>query len=74
MLTQSEIDAIKQKADEKIKLPTTSDLFKKHFNDVGGIGLFHPNIEAFFNDLNDVCKLEDSLRVIAEQKAKTSYD
>ena len=46
----------------KIELPTTSELFKKHFNDYGSVGLHHPNMEAFFNDLSAVCKIEDSLK------------
>ncbi len=49
----------------KISLPTTSDLFKKHFNDYGSAGLLHPNMEAFFNDLNDVCKIEDAFKTIS---------
>lgn len=47
-----------------VKLPTTSDLFKKHFNDYGQAGLMHPNTESFFEDLNNVCKIEDALKVI----------
>lgn len=52
-----------------VELPTTSDLFKKHFNDMGQTGFLHPNMEAFFNDLNNVCKIEDALKIInAEAK------
>lgn len=47
-----------------VKLPSTSDLFKKHFNEYGGAGLFHPNMESFFSELNDVCLIEDSLKQI----------
>lgn len=50
-----------------IQLPTASDLFKKHFNSYGQVGLQHPNMEAFFEDLNNICKIEDSLRYIKEQ-------
>lgn len=47
-----------------IKLPTSSDLFKKHFNDMGQVGLFHPNMEKFFSELNDICIIEDSIKLI----------
>lgn len=45
-------------------LPTTSELFQKHFPNVyggAGVGIFHPNMEAFFTELNEVCKKEDEL-------------
>lgn len=51
-----------------VKLPTTSDLFKKHFPEVyggAGVGLFHPNIESFFSELNDVCLIQDSLKQLS---------
>lgn len=48
----------------KVELPTTTDLFKKHFNDYGGAGMFHQNVEAFFTDLNNICLIEDSLKII----------
>lgn len=50
-----------------VTLPTSSDLFKKHFQNVygwAGAGIFHPNMESFFEDLNDICKIEDSLKQI----------
>jgi hypothetical protein len=40
---------------------TTTELFKKHFPKSGGaVGLQHPNIEAFFNELNEECLKEDA--------------
>jgi uncharacterized protein YaaQ len=38
---------------------STTDLFKKHFNNEGVVGLKHPNIEAFFTELNEQCLAED---------------
>lgn len=52
----------KQSTPEEAELPTTSDLFKKHFPEVyggAGVGLMHPNIESFFEELNQVCIEED---------------
>lgn len=42
---------------------TTTDLFKKHFGEgtMGVAGLFHPNMESFFEELNEICKAEDVL-------------
>jgi len=62
--------SVDKNTDIKITLPTTSDLFKKHFNDMGGVGLFHPNMEAFFTDLNNVCIIEDSLKTINHERDK----
>lgn len=45
---------------EKEKLPTTSELFQKHFNGVASVNLTHPNIDNFFNELNEVCLKEDA--------------
>lgn len=50
----------------KVELPTTSDLFKKHFNEYGQAGLFHPNVVSFFEELNTVCRIEDALKVITQ--------
>jgi hypothetical protein len=50
-----------------VKLPTSSDLFKKHFSNVyggAGVGIFHPNIEPFFEELNQVCLIEDAIKKI----------
>ena len=58
-----------------VKLPTTSDLFKKHFPNVYGgvgVGLFHPNAESFFLLLNQVCLIEDSLKEINISQSKTN--
>lgn len=60
------VEGNKPTVDISVKLPTTSELFKRHFNDYGSCGFHHPNMEAFFNDLNDVCKIEDSLKIIAK--------
>ena len=38
---------------------TTSELFKKHFNEEKVVGLKHPNIESFFEELNQICIQED---------------
>lgn len=54
----------------KVELPTTSDLFKKHFNDYGQAGLFHPNTESFFEELNNVCKIEDALKFINPNRVR----
>jgi hypothetical protein len=37
---------------------STSELFNKHFGDVFGVGLKHPNIEPFFEELNQICLKE----------------
>jgi len=53
----------------KVELPTTSELFKKHFPHVyGGVGIwiFHPNVESFFEELNQVCLIEDALKTITQ--------
>lgn len=47
-----------------IELPTTSGLFKKHFNDMGQAGLFQKNTESFFEELNQVCCIEDAIKKI----------
>jgi hypothetical protein len=39
---------------------STSELFKKHFNDTGVVGIFHPNIEAFFDELSKECLREQA--------------
>ena len=49
-----------------VKLPTTSELFQKHFNDMGQAGLLHPNTEAFFEELNQVLLIEDALKTITQ--------
>ena len=39
---------------------SSTELFRKHFgSDSASVGLKHPNIESFFNELNEECKLED---------------
>jgi len=43
---------------DDLKEVSTSDLFKKHFNKPV-VSLKHPNIENFFNELNQVCINED---------------
>jgi hypothetical protein len=48
----------------KVELPSSSDLFKKHFNEVGIVNTLHPNMEFFFEELNQVCLIEDSLKKI----------
>ena len=53
-----------------VKLPTTSDLFKKHFNDMGQVGLFHKNAESFFEELNTVCKIEDAIAALNDKTEK----
>ena len=38
----------------------STELFKKHFGDtLGVVGLFHPNMEAFFCELAHICADED---------------
>ncbi len=53
------------------KLPTTSQLFEKHFGETAAVGLFHPNIENFFEELNEVCKKEDLLNKKAQVSGTT---
>ena len=41
---------------------TTSELFAKHFPNVyggNGVGFLNPNVEAFFEELNQECLKED---------------
>lgn len=41
---------------------SSTELFKKNFPQVyggAGVGLLHPNMEQFFNELNEECLLED---------------
>lgn len=55
----------------KVELPTSSELFKKHFSNVYGdvgAGIFHPNMEAFFEELNQICLIEDSIKKINTHK------
>lgn len=41
-------------------LPTTSEIFQKHFGkESASVGIFHPNVESFFDELNQVCIEED---------------
>ncbi len=43
---------------------TTRELFEKHFGDQAVcVGLKHPNIEQFFNELNEECLLEDEKKI-----------
>lgn len=42
---------------------STSELFKKHFGDCPAANLKHPNMEAFFEDLNKECEAEDKSRI-----------
>ena len=44
-------------------------LFVKHFGDVGVVNTNHPNMEAFFSDLKEVCADEDKrLKFIPEDE------
>lgn len=43
---------------------STSELFKKHFGDSPSANLNHPNMESFFNDLNDECIMEDKINAL----------
>jgi len=55
---RSELMAEKQR---KYKM-TTSELFAKHFPNVyggNGVGFLNPNVEAFFEELNQECLKED---------------
>lgn len=47
----------------------SSDLFRKHFGDTCVVGLKHPNIEAFFEELNEECKREDALKSLKERQS-----
>jgi len=64
-----------QQSNIVIKLPTTSELYKKYFPTVyggSGVGLLHPNMEAFFSELNDVCIIEDSIKKLNLHPIKTT--
>ena len=43
------------------RLPSTSELFEKHFGDTAAVGIFHPNSKSFFEELNQVCLKEDRI-------------
>ncbi|MDR2291876.1 MAG: hypothetical protein LBE11_00175 [Prevotellaceae bacterium] len=50
------------------KVVTTHELFQKYFGNVGAVNLKHPKMEAFFSELNEVCKEENRQRLEQEQK------
>ena len=39
---------------------SSTKLFRKHFGERAAVDLKHPNMEAFFNDLNKECLQEDT--------------
>lgn len=41
------------------EIPTTSELFQKHFGDTCAVGLKHPAITSFFDELVKVQEMED---------------
>lgn len=45
-------------------LPTTSELFKKHFGETPAVGITHPNFESFFDELAQVCIEEDKQKAL----------
>ena len=45
---------------------STTALFTKHFGDTPAVGIFHPNVEAFFEELNQECLEEDRQRQDAD--------
>jgi len=40
----------------------TNDLWTKHFENTAAVGIFHPNFEAFFDELNKDCLEEDKIK------------
>ena len=52
---------------------STSELFTKHFGDTVAVGLKHPNIEAFFEDLNRECVREDAGNATGEFSIRFDY-
>lgn len=52
-----------------MELPSSSELFQKHFGRVSSVNLNHPKIENFFSELAEVCEKEDrqSLIEMADQ-------
>lgn len=38
---------------------SSTELFRKHFGEKLAVDLRHPNMENFFNELNEECKQED---------------
>jgi hypothetical protein len=41
---------------------SSHELFQKHFGDTAAVDMKHPNIEAFFEELNAECLAEDNQR------------
>ncbi len=41
---------------------STNKLFIKHFGNIASVDLKHPNIENFFEELNQECLEEDKLK------------
>jgi hypothetical protein len=56
---------MKEKNEEKTMI--THELFQKHFGDVAGVGLKHPNMEAFFGELAEICN-EENRQKLQEQE------
>ena len=52
-------------------LQVTTDLFKKHFDDVYAVNTNHPNFEKYFHDLNLECLKEDKLKIGVYLQPKT---
>ncbi len=43
---------------------STTELFKKHFGEESAsVDLKHPNVEAFFEELNQECLEEDKIKI-----------
>jgi hypothetical protein len=42
---------------------STTEIFRKHFGDTyGTVGLWRPEVEAFFTELNEECLREDAAK------------
>jgi hypothetical protein len=50
------------------KVITTHELFQKHFGEVAGVGLKHPNMEAFFGELAEICNEENRQRLQEQEQ------
>lgn len=54
---------------------SSTELFRKHFgSDSASVGLKHPNIESFFNELNEECLEEDRIKNCQHEFVSREYE
>jgi hypothetical protein len=51
----------------------SSELFKKHFGNKVHVDLKHPNIEALFEELNNICLKEDKIKINKNDKNSSKW-